>query len=64
MKLEHRGKSIGTAITAQVVRFALENNAVADHRSAPSNLPSIRTAISAAMKLAWQEVLLVPIEQH
>ena len=28
VKLEHRGKSIGATMTARLVRFALENNAV------------------------------------
>ena len=63
VKLEHRGKSIGTAMTAQLARFALENSAVAYYGAAPSNLPSIRTAISAGMKLAWQEVFSVAIER-
>ncbi|NQW17766.1 MAG: GNAT family N-acetyltransferase [Chloroflexi bacterium] len=60
---EHRGKGLGTALTLALARYALESDAVPYYGATAANIPSIRTAISAGLKLAWMEVFSVPAER-
>ena len=60
---DHRGKGVGTALTLALAKFALDSDAVPYYGATAANIPSIRTAISAGLKLAWMEVFSVPAER-
>jgi GNAT superfamily N-acetyltransferase len=59
----HRGKGLGTALTLALAKFALDSDAVPYYGATAANIPSIKTAISAGLKLAWIEVFSVPAER-
>ena len=53
----HRGRGVGPVLTAKLAREIIERGRVPYYGTTAVNVPSMRTALSAGLKVAWVEVV-------
>ena len=54
---QHRGKRLASVLTANLARAIIKRGRVPYHGTTAANVPSMRAALTAGLKVAWVEIV-------